>query len=298
MTASRRQWLAGAITVPAWAWGAEEATELTLPGTQVHQLADANGRLHRLWVDVPASLKSAAGLRPAVFVTDAPYAFPLVRALRGRVGQGGQNIEDFVLVGLAPPADEAPASARQRDYTPTVPRPRPGRYGGTLYGGAADHLAFLQTQVLPFVAERHRIDPARRVFVGHSYGALFGAYVLLRSPSVFASYVLGSPSLWFDDGVVFRIEADAARSRRDLPARVLLACGAYETVRPGARYNRETDLLRDMERFARTLKTHRYAGLSVDSRVVADEDHLTVAPAIATRGLLWALPGRGPYVSG
>lgn len=298
MTLHRRQLLASALVAPAWTAAVEEAQPLTLPGTEVHEIRDAAGRRRPLWIDAPSSPLDSAAALPLVVVTDAPYAFPLVRALRARVGQNGRNIEDFVLVGLAPPVGETSAGSRQRDYTPTVPRSRPGHYDGPTYGGAAEFLAFLREQALPFVAERHRIDPQRRVFLGHSYGALFGAFTLLTAPETFASYALGSPSLWFDDGVIFRMEAERARAHRELNARVLLACGSYEAVRPGPRYNRDTDLVRDMQRFRRALASRRYRGLTVEDRVIADEDHLTVAPAIATRGLLWALPGRGPYVGG
>lgn len=68
--------------------------------------------------------------------------------------------------------------------------------------------------------------------------------------------------------------------------------GEYEAVKPGSRnprYNEAIDMVQDMRRFERLLKSRKYPGLRIESRVIADEDHLTVAPAIITRGLLWAL---------
>jgi hypothetical protein len=53
-----------------------------------------------------------------------------------------------------------------------------------------------------------------------------------------------------------------------------------------------------MKAFELRLESRDYKGLSVDSAVLADEDHLTIFPALVSRGLLWALPGYGPYTSG
>lgn len=266
-----------------------------LPSTAVHVLPDpVSQRPYEVWVDLPPSYESSSRPLPAVFVTDAPYAFPVLRALRARVGQKGRNIEDFVLVGLAGPQAEAPTAMRNRDYTPSEPRTRAG-YDAGAYGGGAAYLRYVADVAVPAVASRYRIDPKRRVILGHSYGALFASQVLLERPEVFSHYVLGSPSFWFDAKLMFEREAAYARTHRDLAARVFQYVGAYETVRPGPRFNRRHDLVADMHRFERVLRSRRYASLSIESHVIADEDHLTVAPTGATRGLLWALPGSGPY---
>jgi hypothetical protein len=49
-------------------------------------------------------------------------------------------------------------------------------------------------------------------------------------------------------------------------------------------------MLKDAREFEARLRSRRYPGLSVRMEVIHDEDHLTVFPAVATRGLMWALP--------
>ncbi|OWQ92303.1 hypothetical protein CDN99_05835 [Roseateles aquatilis] len=261
-----------------------------------------SGRKYEVWVDLPVSATTASpadGPRPAVFVTDAPYAFPMVRALRNRVGQQGRNLADFILVGLAGPADESATDMRSRDYTPTNPLTRPhrpaNRYGAPRYGDGALYLKYLADIVVPAVSARYRIDPARRVLLGHSFGALLGTQALFTRPDLFSHYILGSPSLWFDGRVMFDREAAYAQRHTDLAANVFQYIGAYEAVAKGPRYNTETDMVADVRRFEATLRKRRYRSLRIESHVLAGEDHLTVAPAGATLGLLWALPGRGPY---
>jgi len=275
-----------------------------LPNTFVHPLPDpVSGRRYEVWVDLPPNAPApapvGAGLRPAVFVTDAPYAFPLVRALRNRVGQHGLNLADFVVVGLAGPADESAVAMRSRDYTPTNPLERAkrpaNRYGAPAYGQAAAYMKYLAELAIPAISERYRIDPARRVVLGHSYGALLASQVLLTRPALFSHYILGSPSYWFDEHAMFEREAAYAKQHTDLPANVFQYVGAYEAVAPGPRFNKENDLVADARRFESLLRKRRYRSLRIESHVLAGEDHLTVAPAGATLGLLWALPGRGPY---
>jgi len=289
----------------AAASSAESNGPYALPDTAVHDVPDPKtGRKYQLWVDVPKSYagRSSSVKFPVVFLTDAPYAFPLVRSIRSRVGQGGQNIEDFVLVGLAPAVGEVSATSRLRDYSPSNPLLRPQRktdhYGGPAYGKAEHYREYLENVAIPALQSAYRIDMKRSTYIGHSYGGLFGAYALLSSPTLFSRYALSSPSLWFDQRVMFELEAAYAKSHRDLPAQLMMYCGSYETIRPEPRFYKDDDMVRDMKDFEHILKGRKYPSLKVGSQVVSDEDHFTVFPSVATRALLWALPGKGPYTSG
>lgn len=268
-----------------------------LPNTFVHRLPDpASGRRYEVWVDLPPGVSAAqSAMLPSVFVTDAPYAFPMVRALRHRVGQRGKNMLDFVLVGLAGPPDESAVDMRNRDYTPTDPLRRTARrtqhYGGQGYGGGPAYLRYLADIAVPAVSAHYGLDPRRRLILGHSYGALLAAQALLTRTPLFSHYILGSPSYWFDDGVLLEMAAAHVRSHRDLDARVFQYVGADERPGPGARNSRDEDMVADTRRFQAVLARGRFPSLRIHSQVVPGEDHLTVAPSGATRGLLWSLPG-------
>jgi len=282
------------------------APALTLPNTYVHTLPNSkDGRPYQVWVDLPASYFERDTPYPVVFVTDAEYGVPVIRSLRRRVGAKGRNIEDFVLVGLSYAVGESSMPSKRRDYTPSDPfaRPGPPPRGGTYdrasaYGQAAAYRDYIERDVFPLIARHYRVDMRRKVYVGHSLGGLFGAYVLLTEPQMFSHYILGSPSLWFDRRTIFDIEANYAKRNRDLPAHVFLSIGAYETLGNGPRYFVGTDMVGDMTRFQQSLESRRYPGLRIESEILPDEDHLTVLPRTITHGLLWALPGTGPYSGG
>lgn len=130
-----------------------------LPDTQVHQLpALSNGRHYEVWIELPPSYGKTDKKLPVLFVSDANYAFPLIRSIRNRLGAGGQNIEDFIIVGLSYAKGASPTDSRSLDYTPTnvlARAKKPGEnFGAKAYGGAALYARYLQQQVIPFVLKK------------------------------------------------------------------------------------------------------------------------------------------------
>lgn len=291
--------LFGIACLPALSQTSAEPAPYMLANTEVHNLAaPLLKRDYQVFVSLPKSYRSSTRRYPVVFVTDANYAFPLVRSLAARLGSDAGGVEEFILVGLSYAVGDTPEFSRRRDYTPTQPADpaslksdMPGRT--PLSGESEGYRQFIAEQVFPMVAKLYRADMSRKVFAGHSYGSLLGAHILLTEPAMFRHYILGSPSFWFGHKVMFEREKAYAQGHKDLAAQVYFAVGSFETVKRGskdARYNDSNDLVGDMYAFEKALKSRKYPGLQVQSKVFDDEDHLSVAPQILTRGLKWALP--------
>lgn len=249
--------------------------------------APALKRAYELYVSLPPGYAEGRQRYPVLYVTDAPYAFPLIRAIAGRVDRHGVGLAPFILVGLGYAKGESGVVSRNRDYTPTA-RTRERTAPGSLYGQGAAYLAYLASTVIPLVDARWRTDPASRLYAGHSYGGLLGIQALFERPGLFTDFILGSPSLWFDKHQPFDAEARRAQGHRSLPARVRIYVGSEE-VPSKARPNDE-NMVGDARRFVAQLHSRRYQGLDVASEVLAGEDHATVFPRLITRGLMWALP--------
>lgn len=286
------------IAVLLWCCGLVQAAApaYVLEGTEVHTLRmESSGRDYDLYIGLPASYGKSNQRYPVVFVTDAPYAFPIVRNVGGFVSRNEGNLSEFILVGLGYAKGDSPVQSRNRDYTPTDRKNGKTASAEVGYGQAEAYRQFVASQVFPFIARTYRSDMHRKVLIGHSYGGLFGLHTLLTEPTMFDHYVLGSPSLWFGKGYMFGVESAYAARRLDVPARVLLMTGGYETIQPQSRdprYSQSVDMVRDVQTFERQLKARRYPGLTVRSEVVKGEDHATVYPIIATHGLLWAIPAK------
>jgi predicted alpha/beta superfamily hydrolase len=250
-------------------------------------------RGYQVFVALPPSYgKEPQRNYPVLYVTDADYAFPIIRQISRRLNIEGPRVEDFILVGLSYAKGEDGAASRRRDYTPTPNGPSTSP-SGAIHGQGQAYQTYLRDQVKPFIAARYRVDPARALFVGHSYGALLGAQILFTEPGLFSGYLLGSPSLWYDKRHALGLEAGYASRNRDLPARVFLYVGAYEALRKGdRRYSQTADMVADNRTLADALRGRKYPNLTLKSVVLNDEDHLTVAPRGFTQGLRYLLPAR------
>lgn len=261
-------------------------------GSQVWDVPDpVSGRDYQVFVHLPPSYEREPQRRyPVLYVTDADYAFPIIRQIGRRVNLNGPVVEEFTLVGLSYARGDDGTVSRNRDYTPTPNGPRSA--SSTLHGGGPAYQTYLKSEVLPFIEERFRADPARRLLLGHSYGGLLGAQILFTEPELFSGYALGSPSLWFDRRHAFRMEADYAREHDDLKADVFVYIGDFETPGASHRNTDDVDMVGDVRAFQAALEGRNYPGLSVRSVVMEDEDHLTVAPRGFTHALMALLPAR------
>ncbi|MGC1549112.1 MAG: alpha/beta hydrolase-fold protein [Rhodanobacter sp.] len=275
----------------------QDGTPYALAGTTVHTLhAKELGRDYQVFVSLPAGYSPTGPALPVVFVTDADYAFPLVRAIFARVGGHSTSIGPFILVGLSYAVGDTPEYSRRRDYTPTtnpqdvVTSDMPGR--APRFGEAEGYRRFIASDVLPLIAARYRADMSRTVFVGHSYGALLGTHILMTSPSMFSKYVISSPSLWYDHRVMFAREKAYAASHKDMKADVFFAVGGFEAIKAhDPRYNTDVDMVRDVRNFDEALESRHYPGLHTQLHVFEGKDHLDVFPDMITTALKWAAPG-------
>lgn len=268
-----------------------EGLAYELLGTQVFDVPDpTSGIAYQVFVSLPPSYAAQAQRRyPVVYVTDADYAFPVLRAIGRRMNGAGPRLEEFILVGLSYGKGEDPMASRRRDYTPTT-KGASDAPEGAVHGQSLRYRDYLRTAVLPFVESRFRAAPGRRVYVGHSYGGLLGAQILMTEPGMFSGYVLGSPSLWYDRKHLLREAPTLLSKLGAIDADVYMYVGEFEALRVGdRRYQQEVDMVADSATFATLLRSRGFAGLRFNADVLADEDHLTVAPRGFTKGLLHTL---------
>lgn len=289
----------GAALAAAPAATAPEPSPFVLDNTEVRDVpAPALKRHYQVYVALPDSYRSGTRRYPVVFVTDANYAFPVVRNISQRLSRHA-GMEETIVVGLSYAQGDTGVYSRRRDYTPTVPQKHTYRSDmasrPVALGEAAGYARYVKEQVLPFVARHYRADMGRKFFVGHSYGSLLGLQILLSEPRSFEHYILGSPSLWYDRGVMFERESSYGERHRDLPASVFFGIGALERLAPGKKRSRaeeDADMVADLRDFHTALKAQRYPGLRMQMKVFADEDHASVFPLVVTHGLRAVLPSK------
>lgn len=243
---------------------------------------------------------------PAVYVLDAAWLLEVTCSvasmLRNFARVVGELFPDLTVVGIGyPTTDPAQLFAlRARDLTPS------NGEATTLvslpplqFGGAASLLRTLTAEVIPEVESRYNVHEQRRGLAGFSFGGLFGLYTLLHRPETFSDYLVGSPSLWWDDGLPFTWAENWSQTHDDLDARVFGWAGSREQLVGGSWKNERFPLavlqqlaqVDRLQEFFKQLGTHGYQSLKLDYAVFEGEYHLTAPPAGLTRGLLFLFEG-------
>lgn len=144
------------------------------------------------------------------------------------------ELPPMILVGIDKPTSsvlEALAS-RVLDLTPTrVPEQEQDYsklYGQKVQSGGADaFLSVLSGEIIPWVEARYPTS-SERGLVGFSLAGLYATHVLLSASDSFTHYLIGSPSLRWDNEIMFERERAYSEEFKDLSARVFLSAGTLE----------------------------------------------------------------------
>ncbi len=273
-----------------------------LTNTEVIRIpAKTLGRDYEYVVTLPFGYTSDPARKyPVLMYTDVPQSVNLITGMHRRLRSGERGLQDAILVGLGYAVGDTGEYSRRRDYTPTphgdidAASDMPGR--AVAYGEAEPYRQHLKDEVFPELERRYRIDPEQRIYLGHSYGGLFGTHVLLTDPAMFRKYVLISPSLWYGRRLLIARERGYAMRHKDMPAQVYFMIGGDETVPdPDTEPHSASRMamVEDMDEMVRNLSARGYPGLSVQQKVFPGEDHGSVYVPAVREGLEWALPGSG-----
>ena len=218
---------------------------------------------------------------PVLYCLDANYFYPRDITL---MLQGISEVPRFILVGIGYPGKHflSAFNLRARDMTPVedvvdmppaegivrdvyVPK-------GKKFGGAKDFLEFIRQELIPFIDENYPTIKGDRAISGHSFGGLFGLYVLFNKLDTFNKYIIGSPSIYWGDEYILKQAENYVANNHALNATVFMSVGALEEAGEEAKSLTVTNIFR-MENI---LKKKKLEGLDLRTRVFPDETHLSV----------------------
>ncbi len=87
---------------------------------------------------------------------------------------------------------------RKRDFTfPTTIAEDQKKYPTT--GHSDKFMAFIEKELQPYVEKKYKTTKSKTI-IGQSLGGLFATEILLKKPTLFNTYIIVSPSLWWDNG--------------------------------------------------------------------------------------------------
>ncbi len=206
----------------------------------------SNGASYTIKVALPENYNLENQKYAAIYVLDGEENF-------GNVAKQCQKLSsDVLVVSIGYGYD------RSVDYTPTK-----ASMGG---GGAEKFMQFIKDELIPKMESDYAADTARasRTILGHSFGGLFAAYAFANYNGVFGNYLMLSPSLWYDNEILFRMEQDNRTAISKNQQLVFMGIGALEG---------DGRMQAPFEGFYQRL-SHNYPGIKLAKHTVPSRDHV------------------------
>lgn len=211
-------------------------------------------------VRVPASYRSGARAYPVLYMTDGDAQLAHTVATVDFLARQGR-MPEVIVVGVS-------NTDRTRDLTPTHLAETNFGEGTEVFrfptsGGADKFLSFFETELIPAIESRYRVQPYR-VFAGHSFGGLFALHALFAKPKLFNAWIAVSPSLNWDDRYVARRAQEFVKANRELSGKLVFTLGDEQQVKKA------------FDALKKFFAAKAPKGFEVESYYFGDEDHGSV----------------------
>ena len=224
-------------------------------------------------VGLPAGYHSSDKSYPVLYVLDGDKSFGMTKEVTDWLSWDNE-IRDIIVVGISyGKGTNVWWKKRARDFT---------QFKDTVYyyypnaGGADDFLRFVKNELFPAVNKNYRTNQDSNAIMGLSFGGLLCSYVLLTQPDMFKSYIIVSPSLFWNGNSILKTEADYYSKHKELNRIVYLAYGSSD----------DKDWVIDpTNELIRIMQEHKYDSLKFISQVFNGETHVSVFPIALTHGL-------------
>jgi predicted alpha/beta superfamily hydrolase len=175
--------------------------------TTAYDISSDEGKEYKLKITLPHNYDNNKTYK-VLYYLDAWWLSELVLGSYAILSLS-EKINDVVFVGISIEGDVLDWNMqRTYDYTPSIydmPITQTAGLGkhaikldSTTTGGAHIFLEFLESKVFNFIDNKFSNLDNNRGFIGHSFGGLFGFYVMQNKPQLFTDFIIISPSLWWN----------------------------------------------------------------------------------------------------
>jgi len=126
------------------------------------------------------------------------------------------QVPKSIVVGIA-------NTDRKRDFTfPTNIEEHLKTWPTTGHSDA--FMAFIETELQPFIDKTYKTTNARTL-IGQSLGGLLATEILLKKPTLFNTYIIVSPSLWWNNGTLLNQDSPILKDSFTRPTAVYIGVG-------------------------------------------------------------------------
>jgi uncharacterized protein len=171
----------------------QQKTNALIIGAEIKIQSKILNEERPIWIYLPENYSASPNSRfPVLYVLDGDFHFHhITGAVEHLVKR--ERIPPMIVIAI-PFMDY---ERRPRDLSPTSAK------GDPPVAAADKFLAFLQEELIPFVDKNYRSAPYRILF-SHSRAGLFSIYALIEQPKLIDAYISISPSLYWDDRLMFK----------------------------------------------------------------------------------------------
>ncbi|MFV5361470.1 alpha/beta hydrolase-fold protein [Acinetobacter oleivorans] len=189
---------------------------------------------------------------PVLYILDGNATFPSAVNIAQSIGAGSTKLglDPLMIVAVGYPQQKTfDVQKRAYDYTPK-PSSEFQAQGKYKYGGADQFIAFLNNELKPEIAQQFPINSQQQSIYGHSFGGLFVLYHFFQKPDAFQRYFAASPSLWFNQGMLFQQLNHWQSQKPNHSPLLMTTVGTHEQGGPRTQSNNkfnETDFFKALE---------------------------------------------------
>ena len=252
-------------------------TPYQIPRSSVIELTEPEtNRVYPVFIQLPKLYKKhPEKIYPVIYLTDAPYTFPIVAGAT-RFPMNSGKMQQAIIVAISYEKGSKGSNSRIRDYTPNK-----AKSWKKQTGNAQNHALFLKNTVLPYIENTYRASSTHKTYIGNSLGGLFGATILFTMPDLFDNYIIGSPSVWFNNNALLALKVNKPK----LPIRVYISVGSMETPAFGEGQN----MVEGAAQLVQKINALKSDNIELKSVVIEGASHATAFPTTAIQGLDWVL---------
>ncbi|WP_369993881.1 alpha/beta hydrolase [Winogradskyella sp.] len=159
---------------------------------------------------------------PQTYVADSTKTYPVIYLLDGGMDEDFIHIAGLVQFGSFSWINMVPESIvvgisnvdRKRDFTyPTTIDQDKNDFPTS--GKSHDFINFIEKDLQPLIQSKYRTEDTKTI-IGQSLGGLLASEILFKKPELFDNYIIVSPSLWWDDQSLLKIEPKAYNSEKQV----------------------------------------------------------------------------------
>jgi predicted alpha/beta superfamily hydrolase len=226
------------------------------------------GIIHQLWSAELNEMRTLNIYVPEEYYFDSLKSFPVIYLLDGSANEDYPHIAGLaqfmsmyelmnpsIIVGIA-------NVDRKRDFTFPTNNAK-DKAAIPTSGGSAKFISFIGKELQPYIKSKFRIND-RQTLIGQSLGGLLATEILFKKPEFFDTYIIVSPSLWWDDESLLKNAGEYLQGKDYKSKCIYVSVG-----------NEHRIMRRDARTLKRVLKRHT-SGAFVKFDYLPHETHATI----------------------